>query len=203
MLQPERLIRKVIQTLEDVGIEYRKVIQTLEDVGIEYMVTGSVASSLQGEPRSTHDIDLVVVLQRSTIQKLIDAFPPPNFYLSEASILDAINTRDMFDIIDTNEGDKIDFWMLTDEPFDQSRFSRKYTEDIMGFRIQVSSPEDTILAKLKWAQLSGGSEKQFADALRVYEVQYGKLDLDYIADWAKTLNVESALKRVQSVAQLL
>ena len=189
MLQPERLIRRVIQTLEDLGIEY--------------MVTGSVASSLQGEPRSTHDIDLVVVLQRSTIQKLIDAFPLPNFYVSEASILDAIDTGGMFNIIDTNEGDKIDFWMLTDEPFDQSRFSRKYTEDIMGFSLQVSSPEDTILAKLKWAQLSGGSEKQFADALRVYEVQYGKLDLDYLADWAKALNVESALKRLQDTAQLL
>ena len=189
MLQPERLIRKVIQTLEDVGIEY--------------MVTGSVASSLQGEPRSTHGIDLVVVLQRSAIQKLIDAFPPPDFYVSEPSILNAIDTGGMFNIIDTNEGDKIDFWMLTDEPFDQSRFSRKYAEDIMGFSIQVSSPEDTILVKLKWAQLSGGSEKQFADALRVYEVQHGKLDLDYLANWAKTLNVESALKRLQDTAQIL
>ena len=100
------------------------------------MVTGSVASSLQGEPRSTHDIDLVVVLHRSTIQQLIDAFPPPDFYLSETSILNAIDTGGMFNIIDTNEGDKIDFWMLTDEPFDQSRFSRKYTEDVMGFSIQ-------------------------------------------------------------------
>ncbi|MCE2396728.1 hypothetical protein J4G02_19545, partial [Candidatus Poribacteria bacterium] len=96
-----------------------------------------------------------------------------------------------------------DFWMLTDEPFDQSRFSRKYTEDVMGFSLQVSSPEDTILAKLKWAQLSGGSEKQFADALRVYEIQYGKLDLVYLVDWAKALDVESALNRLQDTAQLL
>ena len=189
MLQPERLIREVIQTLEDIGIEY--------------MVTGSVASSLQGEPRSTHDIDLAVALQKSMAQKLVEAFPPPDFYLSETSILDAIDTGGMFNIIDTNEGDKIDFWMLTDEPFDQSRFSRKYAENIMGFTIQVSSPEDTILAKLKWAQLSGSREKQFADALRVYEIQYGKLDLDYLTNWAQTLNVESALKRLQDTAQIL
>ena len=189
MLQPERLIRKVIQTLEDAGIEY--------------MITGSVASSLQGEPRSTHDIGLVVALQKATAQKLVEAFPSLDFYLSEPSILDAVDRGSMFNIIDAKEGDKIDFWMLTDEPFDQSRFSRKYAEDVMGFSIQVSSPEDTILAKLKWAQLSGGSEKQFADALRVYEVQYGKLDLDYLTDWAEALNVESALKRLQDAAQLL
>ena len=189
MLQPERLIRKVIQTLEDAGIEY--------------MVTGSVASSLQGEPRSTHDIGLVVALRESASQKLVETFPLPDFYLSEPSILDAINTGGMFNIIDTNEGDKIDFWMLTDEPFDQSRFSRKYAENVMDFSIQVSSPEDTILAKLRWAQLSGGSEKQFADSLRVYEIQYGKLDLDYLTNWAKVLNVESELKRLQDAAQLL
>ena len=44
---------------------YKKVVQTLQDTGIEYMVTGSVASSLQVEPRSKHDIDLVVVIQKS------------------------------------------------------------------------------------------------------------------------------------------
>ena len=189
MLQPERLIRKVVQTLEEAGIEY--------------MVTGSVASSLQGEPRSTHDIDLVVAPQRSMVEKLVEAFPSPDFYLSEASTLDAIDTGGMFNIIDTNEGDKIDFWMLTDEPLDQSRFSRKYAEAVMGFSIQVSSPEDTILAKLRWGQLSGGIEKQFADALRVYEVQYGKLDLDYLSDWAKVLDVELVLKRLHDTAQIL
>ena len=39
-----------------------KVVQALDAAGIEYMVTGSVVSSLQGEPRATHDIDLVVDL---------------------------------------------------------------------------------------------------------------------------------------------
>jgi hypothetical protein len=43
--------------------------------------------------------------------------------------------------------------------------------------IWVSSPEDTILAKLRWADISGGSEKQFTDALRVFEVQQGNVDI--------------------------
>jgi hypothetical protein len=70
---------------------------------------------------------------------------------------------------------------------DQSRFLRKI--------------EDTILAKLRWAKLSGGSEKQFTDALRVYEVQYGKLDIDYLEQWAKKLNVESLWKRLVDEAE--
>ena len=77
------------------------------------MITGSVVSSLQGEPRSTHDIDMVIAIQKSGAKKLFEAFPPPNFYLDEGSILDAINRQSMFNLIDVTAGDKVDFWILT------------------------------------------------------------------------------------------
>ena len=102
----------------------------------------------------------------------------------------------MFNLIELKSGDKVDFWILSNDAFDQSRFSRKYFEKFMGIEMQVSSPEDTILAKLRWAKLSGGSEKQFTDALSVYEVQYGKLDLDYLEHWVKELEVQSLWKRI-------
>ncbi|MBI3813301.1 MAG: hypothetical protein HY279_02380 [Nitrospinae bacterium] len=179
----------------------KKVIQSLDQAGIQYMITGSVASSLQGEPRSTHDIDMVVAVQKSAAKRLAEAFPPPGFYLDEDSILNAIKRQSMFNLIDVNAGDKVDFWILTDEPFDRLRFSRKISEEFMGLKMKVSSPEDTILAKLRWAKLSGGSEKQFTDALRVYEVQYGKLDIDYLEQWAKKLKVESLWKRILDEAE--
>ena len=174
----------------------KKVTQVLDKAGIEYMITGSVVSSLQGEPRSTHDIDIVVAIQESAVKRLIKAFPSPDFYLDENSILEAIKRQGMFNLIDVSTGDKVDFWILTEEPFDQSRFSRRIIEDFVGLKLLVSSPEDTILAKLRWAKLSGGSEKQFTDALRVYEVQYGKLDNDYLEQWARRLSIESSWKRL-------
>ncbi len=39
-----------------------QVIATLQKLGIEFMLSGSYASSLQGEARATHDIDLVASL---------------------------------------------------------------------------------------------------------------------------------------------
>ena len=179
----------------------KKVIKALDQAGIQYMITGSVVSSLQGEPRLTHDIDMVIAIQRSAAKKLAEAFPPPGFYLDEDSILEAIGRQGMFNLIDTAAGDKVDFWILTAEPFDQSRFLRRISEEFMGLEMQVSTPEDTILAKLRWAKLSGGSEKQFTDALRVYEVQYGKLNTDYLEHWAKKLEVESLWKRLTDEAE--
>lgn len=102
----------------------RKVIQALDSAGIEYMISGSMASSLQGEPRSTHDIDIVVAIERASARKLAEAFSPPDYYLDEQSIIEAIGGNGMFNLTDVNSGDKVDFWVLTDEPFDRSRFAR-------------------------------------------------------------------------------
>jgi hypothetical protein len=71
----------------------KRVIQTLDQAEIQYMITGSIVSSLQGEPRSTHDIDIVVSIRKTTAYILVKAFPPPDFYIEEESILDAIDRR--------------------------------------------------------------------------------------------------------------
>ena len=180
------------------------VARRLEEAGIEYMVTGSVASSLQGEPRATHDIDIVLSVRAPAAEvagALKRAFPEPEFYLDAASARDAIAERGMFNLIDAREGDKVDFWLLTEEAFDQARFARRYVEPFEGVALHVCRPEDTILMKLRWAALLGGSDKQFVDALRVYEVQRGRLDEAYLDRWAATLEIADALRRLRAEAQ--
>ncbi len=176
--------------------------RVLDENGIPYMITGSVASSLQGEPRATHDLDVVVAVRLEDASALIQNFASPEFYLDEVAILEAIETGGMFNAINLEDGDKIDFWMLTNEEFDESRFRRRMEVDVFGIRLKVSSPEDTILAKLRWSKLSGGSEKSFVDALRVYEVQAAHLDRAYIADWASRLDVDELWRRVETEAEL-
>jgi hypothetical protein len=166
-----------------------KVVRTLEVVECPYMLTGSFASSLYGEPRLSHDIDLVVSLSERSIPHLLQSFPPPEYLLDDVSIREALAGRSMFDLIHTTEGDKVDFWLLTDEPFDIIRFKRRKKVSALGLHLYVSTPEDTILAKLRWAVLSGGSEKQFLDALGVYEVQGESLDMPYLKEWVERLDL--------------
>ena len=181
----------------------KRVVQTLEAIGVDYMITGSVASSLQGEPRSTHDIDIVIAIQEPAVQKLLHSFPPPDYYLDEDDLRSAWQSKSMFNLVDVKGGDKVDFWLLTDEPFDRSRFARKYAEDFMGIKMKVSRSEDTILMKLRWSRLSGGSQKQYIDALRIYEVQSKSLDFSYIDGWAKPLGVESEWERLREEAEVV
>jgi len=177
-----------------------RVVSALEELHAPYMVTGAIASSIQGAPRLTHDIDIVVVLEESDLEHLAGLFPTDEFYLDRGSAVCAVKDGSSFNLIDTHEGSKVDFWMLTDEPFDRSRFARRRVEEVLGMRLVVSSPEDTILQKLNWAKLAGGSEKQFMDALRVYEVQSGKLDIGYLEHWAGELEVEPLLQRLKQEA---
>jgi hypothetical protein len=180
----------------------RYVVEVLDSQGIEYMITGSVASSLQGEPRATHDLDVVVMVQPKDVAALLNSFSRPRFYLDEQAILEAIGTGGMFNAVSMEEGDKVDFWMLTNEPFDASRFARRVEVEVFGIPLRVSSPEDTILAKLRWSKMSGGSEKSFIDALRVYEVQSDGLDRAYLDDWVHRLDVEELWAKLQESAEL-
>lgn len=182
----------------------KRVVARLQRAGIEHMLTGSVVSSLQGEPRATHDIDVVIAVRGSAEQlagALKAAFPDPDYFLDEDAARAAISMRSMFNMLDAREGDKVDFWLLSDDDFDRSRFSRRVTEEFEGASLVVSRPEDTILGKLKWSAMSGGSEKQLTDALRVYEVQHGQLDQGYLDAWAARLDVTVLLERLRAQAE--
>jgi len=176
-----------------------QVVQTLEKSEIPYMLTGSYVSNLQGYPRFTHDI--VVLIDPSKIPGLKGAFADPDFYLDEQSMSEAIQQGGMFNLVESSGGNKIDFWVLTDSAFDRSRFSRRYAERVFGQALVVSSPEDTILMKLLWARMSGGSDKHRQDALGVYELQFGRLDRDYLRRWAVTLGVEEDLRSLEEKAR--
>ena len=177
------------------------VVAALDRQGVAYMLTGSFASSLQGEPRLSHDIDLVVDLPAAAIEPLVAEFPPPEFYLSRDAIRAALANRSMFNLLQTYEGDKIDFWLLTDDRFDRSRFARRRRVVVENQGIFVSSPEDTLLKKLSWAKECGGSEKQMQDAIGVFEVQFSVLDQEYLAEWIRALGIEDYWQALLARAQ--
>ena len=178
-----------------------RIVEALDGAGIPYMLTGSLVSSLQGEPRATHDIDLVIDITAGDVAHVIRALSVPEVYLDEHAVGDATRRRTMFNLIDSSSGDKADFWLLTDDPFDRERFARRSRVEALGLELSVSAPEDTILMKLRWSAQAGGSEKQLGDALRVYELQAGSLDEGYLDEWAARLDLTAALAAIRGQAR--
>ena len=180
----------------------KRIVEALDGAGIPYMLTGSLVSSLQGEPRATHDIDLVIDIAPDDATRVVHALSAPDIYLDEHTVRAATRRRSMFDLIDSSAGDKADFWLLTEAPFDRERFSRRMWVEALGLELSVSTPEDTILMKLRWSAQAGGSEKQLNDALRVYELQAGSLDEEYLDEWAVRLEVTAALAAIRGQARV-
>jgi hypothetical protein len=178
----------------------KEAVTALESAGVGYFLSGSLASSVQGEPRATHDIDLVIEVDVRVVDALVAAFGADAYFFDDLAARDALARRGMFNLIDTRSGDKIDFWPLTEEPFDASRFLRRTTTTAFDVDLSVSAPEDTILQKLKWAAASGGSERQVRDALGVYEFHLGTLDEEYLDRWASELGVAELLGEVRTAA---
>jgi hypothetical protein len=180
----------------------KKIAKILSQNNIQYMFTGSIVSSLQGIPRSTHDIDIIISIRKNDAAAILNAFPQEDYYISENSIESAIDNKSQFNVLDTNEGDKIDFWILTDSEFDKSRFSRKQKVTLFNFEVYVSTAEDTILQKLYWSKISGGSIKQYNDALNVFEIQYGNIDIEYMNYWSRKLGIKSLFDKIKSEAEI-
>ena len=108
--------------------------------------------------------------------------------LSEASYIDAdmmrraLEGRGEFNFIDGATGVKVDFFVIGGRPFDQSQLDRRVAQRILDYRVYFVSPEDLILSKLLWSQLSE-SAKQREDIKSILKMQK-KLDWKYLQKWA-------------------
>jgi hypothetical protein len=87
----------------------RYAIRSLESLKVAYMLVGSFASIAYGEPRFTQDIDIVLDLPETSVADFCSAFPPPEFYLNQDSIVDAIRKKFQFNLLHPGSGSKIDF----------------------------------------------------------------------------------------------
>ena len=109
-MQPEELLRFLVDNLERLGLKY--------------LVVGSTASCTFGESRFTHDIDVVVDLPAGRVADFCAAFPQDRFYVSAVAVAQAVRSKHQFNILHPETGLKVDVFVASDSAFDRSRFQR-------------------------------------------------------------------------------
>lgn len=168
----------------------------LERLSIPYMIVGSFASTAWGRPRTTHDTDVVLAADAAAARSLRAALEP-DYFLREQGLRDAVERRTMVNAIHQQPVWKFDLIFLADDPFQRRQFERRMVVPFKGSTVRVASPEDTILSKLLWSRKSE-SERQFRDALEVYEMQEATLDRAYLREWADRIGVGALLARIEA-----
>ena len=176
-----------------------KLRTALDAAQIPYFVTGSLASSAHGVPRSTNDIDIVIAPTREQLVALVASLPETEFAASLEDALEALASRSQFNVVEYATAWKIDLIFRKENPFDAARFRRRQIVDVAGVHLYTASAEDILITKLWWAKL-GESERQIGDAAGVLRVQRDTLDLDYIERWVSILELEPQWQAAQKGA---
>jgi hypothetical protein len=172
-----------------IGELLRRVAAALELNGVPYMLTGSLASSMYGIPRSTNDLDFVIAPRREQLLTLVQTFQRVGLTVSPEDALAAFRNRSQFNVIDFPRGLKIDLILRKDRDFSLTEFGRRETHEVNGTRLTLATPEDVVIAKLEWSKL-GESERQLIDAAGIIKTQGEKLDLVYIERWVALLELQ-------------
>jgi len=167
------------------------VLARLNRIGIDYMLTGSMASNYWGIPRTTHDLDFVLVMKPDQVDRLVAAFQP-GFFIQRDSVRSAFQPPFQFNILDEQSALKADFWLLKENEFEATAFRRRVQITLFDMPAWTATAEDVILHKLYWNSLNP-SDRQLGDAAGVYAVQGNSLDLDYLRHWAAVLQVQKEL----------
>lgn len=169
-----------------------RLVRILDQSGVPFMVAGSFASATHGMPRPTQALDIVIEPPTSgAIEALVQAFPPDAYYVDADAAREAFRTRSMFNVLDHASGWKVDFILRKNRPFSREEFARRVRATLVGVEVYAASPEDTVIAKLEWSQLSRVSERQRRDVAGIVAVVGDQLDLAYIERWVRDLGLDA------------
>ncbi len=148
---------------------------------------------LFGEPRMTHDIDIVVFLDDDVIARLPPAFAAPEYYLPPVEVMRveaARERRGHFNVIHLTSGLKADFYVSSQDPLHRWAIDRARAFTVGEGEVSVAPPEYVIVRKLEYLR-EGGSEKHLRDVRSMLALSSSQLDRDALLTWIERLGLQA------------
>ena len=145
------------------------------------------------------DIDMVAQLSEAALYQLARELGA-EFYFDVETACEQLRRGRSFNIISNRDVTKFDFFPAQRDAFglaQLARAGRTRVEFLSGMDLPVASPEDVVLAKLRWFDQGGRtSERQWSDILGVLRVQGDRIDWAHIEEWAPRLGVVDLLAKL-------
>lgn len=165
-------------------------------LGVPWAATGSIASIIYGEVRTTNDIDIVVLLDARAAAAIERVFSENEFYRPPRDAIEIERRRDTgghFNLIHFESGYKADVYLHTTDALDAWALQNRRTIDLGdGEKLYLMPPECVLIYKLEFFR-EGGSDKHLRDVrgmLAVTDVDRAVIDEEVARrglteEWAK------------------
>ncbi len=174
----------------------RVFIRPLDELGIAYMVTGSIAAIFYGEPRLTHDIDLVLVLAANDVTVFCDKFDLKHYYCPPEDVIMIERNRSMnahFNLIHHDTGLKADCYVYTGDELHTWALAKRRTATISdGVEATLAPPEYVIIRKLQYFK-EGRSQKHITDVAAMLRCSSSIIDMKFLLDELNKRGLEQLL----------
>lgn len=164
------------------GLE--KLVKALDQEEIDYMIVGGFAVNFYNRARFTNDIDFVVKIYPDHIEKIIKHFPDWLSFMD--SFKEQAAQGKLFNIMDFETGVKYDFILYQDSDYNWTAFNRRREVDFLGVKCWIAAPEDLIISKLQWYDISK-SDKQLGDI--IFLLNEVEVDEAYLELWTTKLYI--------------
>ncbi|MGB5810413.1 MAG: hypothetical protein WBG86_07785 [Polyangiales bacterium] len=171
----------------------------LERAGLTYMITGSVAGVFYGEPRVTHDVDLVLALKPDDTARISDSFPLDQFYCPPKEILlrEALRAqRGHFNLLHHESGFKADIYLANRDPLHQWALSERRSVEVDGEVLHVAPLEYVIVRKLEFYR-EGSSEKHVRDIESMCRISGDLIREDILQRWIRNKGLEATWESLE------
>lgn len=171
----------------------------LDAARIDHMVTGSVAAMVYGEPRLTHDLDLVVALDERSIDAFAAAFPPEEFYCAPPDVIRVEiqrRQRGHFNVIHHDSGFKADVYLVGNDALHRWAMARRRDLRLGAATLRVAPPEYVIVRKLEFFR-EGGSERHVEDIRGMLRHSRDAIDLDEVRALVKDRGLDGEWARIE------
>ena len=187
-----------VRAMDDALIDMLcSICDALEKLDIPYAITGSVASSVHGEPFSSLDAGLILAASAGEA-KTLSTEVSPRFYAPEDMLTEAATSFSFVNVVDNRTTLKVDLSFVGTDRFLRQALDRRVRTRIGSHprEFWFVTAEDVILMKLVWRKETRW-QKQWENALGVVRVKTVSLDWKYLFEQARSLGIEDDLIKLR------
>lgn len=158
--------------------------EKLLENNIDFFITGSVASIVYGDPRLTHDIDLVISMSQAKVDSFIKAFPAIEFYCPPSTVINDEISRPSnghFNLIHHETGFKADIYLIGNDKFQTWAMDNRKEINFLGKKLFLAPPEYVIIKKIEFYN-EGKNQKHLYDIAAMIKNSKNIIDFEFILD---------------------